>query len=991
MKLTVKLTTFLIFAFFQAAYAEKLDLATHNSLIEKIESATKLGSKDAMVMHANLAHRLADLYAERARLLSMDQEGHGEQIHARQIESDRRKSIATLSQIVNVLDKNQKGPALLQMAHLHDLLNEPQESVKICQQIVKNPAGFDGKTKALAEIQLGDVAFVKGTLPEAQTHFEKALKFEDNPRRGYTYFRLAWIHFDRGQSELSEKEMITLLQTPDLFKTASGAIDASFKEEASHDLATFMARNDISADSTRILSSLSPDNTRKKNLIYLATELDRTSKKKSALIVWSAIGGQEISFEDQLDRQIQVTRIEYDLGHRDSLVKEIDNSIALLKNPACKNNSECTVATQNLRRVITDWAKAEERSPSAALIAGFQKFSQNFDDAEMSYWAAQSATQRKQYRDAFKFYIQAATTLHAISEKTPVQQKMFEGALLGSLAVAELSKDADLRLPAYQKYLEFNANGAKRDEVRYQIAHWYYEKNDYAKASNEFRILALDPKMNLALREKSGDLCLDSDVLLKDEALIEAHSLELSQGVPSKKAEYQAIWRKSILNQTAKVINNSDSKATAVFEKQLQKIQSVSLVGFPADQRKTLIKHKIELAYRLKNLESLTQSSRELLSTSGLSHEDQAMALHHLAWVAEITMNFKMALNYMAQIHPSHQGRADYFLKLAMLKELSSENPSAEYKEFLAASHDSQKRQYAAHQIVLNSKHPQQDFRKYESLLAANSELYGSAGVFVFEKTGDDKFAKHLMAKSSFRNSAKGQLMAHHFAFQDYQALKSKMAHMKLKPQSDRGLKKALAERTALLKKVESLANQAIQQKDTTKELIYLPLAAHENSRLADEIMALPAPRGMKPKQKADYQLQVQALVQPYMVQSKAIQAKTTELWKQAINNNAYQALTDWSLQKNKPGCQLAADELSVLRGSARQAGLAADPFEKLTEQRQKVTVEAQSLHQQIAKDPFNSNDLEKMKTLELSLGSGPMVAYLDNRLNELKAHGGRN
>src|SRR5690606_8875211 len=106
------------------SFAIKLDLASHTSLIDKLESASRLNSKDSMVLHNNLAHRLADLYAERARLLAMDQEGKGAQIHEKQINSDRRKAIAIHSKVVKTLKKSERGSILIQIAHMHELLDE---------------------------------------------------------------------------------------------------------------------------------------------------------------------------------------------------------------------------------------------------------------------------------------------------------------------------------------------------------------------------------------------------------------------------------------------------------------------------------------------------------------------------------------------------------------------------------------------------------------------------------------------------------------------------------------------------------------------------------------------------------------------------------------------------------------------------------------------------------------------------------------------------
>lgn len=974
------------------AWAQKLDLATHNSLIQKLESVADLSTKDAMVRQSELAHRLADLYAERARLLSMENQGQGEKIHRALIESDRRKSIRILKTIIPTLEKSERGVVLLQMAHLHSLLNEPQESTRICKEIERNPGQYDNRTVALAHIQLGDMAFYRGAYKEADAHFTKALTFNDNPRLGYTYYRLAWTHFNQGETRRAEQELIQLLETPKYFQSAKGGTDTSFQEDVSHDLATFMAKNDIDDSSIEILTRLSPEKAKKKNLIYLAEELDRTAKKRSALKVYAVIGAQAISFEEQVVRQVQVTRIAYDLGDKAQVVAEAQTAANLLKDPRCKNSQECTVAGQNLRRVLTDWAKAEERAPSAPLIQAFKNYTQNFDDYEMNYWAAQASTKRKQFREAFSFYSKAATTLGSMKRETEAQKRMYEGSLLGTIEVAELSKDADLRMQAYRQYLSMNPQGAKASEVRYQIAHWYYEKNDAAKAAEEFKKLALDVKMPLSLREKSADLCLDAIVLLKNEAALESNSLELAQALKTKNSEFMAIYRKAVLNQSARVINESQgTNAKSAFEAELQKLQGLQIANWPAAQQKQVIKNKVVLSYRLKNLDQLSENSKDLLALRGLTAEERAMAIQYLAWIAEVRMNFTEALRYMSQMTPSSKEKPDYHFKRAMLQELASMNPTAEYLKFMAIGRDKQKRQYAAHQIVIFSKRPQSDFKKYESILSGNPDLYRSAGIFAYEKSLDPQFGKKLLARGSFRNSPEGLLVSHQFAFHEFQDLKRQISGVRLQAGNDSRLKRALDTKIRLIKKLENLANQTIRQKDTSRQLVYLAQLAEENTRLANEILALPLPRGLKAQEREAYLAQVRELVQPYQAQSQAIQAKTLELWKQAMGNSTFQSLYSWSVQKQKPGAQLAALEINILRASARSIGLGTDPFGNLTDQSQKVASEAQLLKLKIQKNPFNSDDLEKMKNLQISLGSGPMVAYLDQRLNEIRSQGGRN
>ncbi len=966
----------------QNAVAEKLSLANHDSLIQKLESAVGDESSDAMLLQTNMAYRLAGLYAERARILSMDQEGKGEQIHATPIKRDRLKSISILHKIHKSLAKADKGPALLQIAHLHSLQGQSNEALKIYKQIERNPSEFDAKTVSLVEIQLGDLAFVQGQLDQARKHFDKALKYNENPRRGYTMFRIAWVNYNQGQTQLAEKQLIQLLRNPKSMTNAKGEIDPSFQEDVAHDLALFMAKNDITDQSIQTLSSLSPEASRKKNLIFLASELDRTAKKMSALKVWKIIGGTEITFEDQLERQVQVTRIEYDLGRKASVNLELKRSLALLKQSACEGKAECTLATQNLRRVITDWAKAEERAPSAELITAFHLFTAQIPDFELTYWAAGAAYKRKQFNDAYKFYDMTIAILQDVSKRDEKQTKLFEGSLLGSIEVAELSNKPELKLQAYKKYLSVNPTGEKSSEVKYQIAHWYYDQNDFTKASAEFYTLALDTKMPMALREKSGDLCLDADVLLKNETVIEAHALKLSEVLTSKKPEYLSVYKKSILNQAANILNKTE---VAQYETQLQKLDGLNLKLFTAPEAKQVAKNKMELAYRLKNMDALVKNANLLLNQSGLTVEERDMALNHLAWIAEVKMEFKTALTLLGRIKPQSKNLPEYWLKMATLKELANEDPSMAYENFIAVSRENDKKAFAAHQIVIHSKKPMAPFKRFESLLSRNSALYGSAGIYVYEKTKDQRVANALLARKAVRQSFSGQLLIHSLSFENLQALTVEMKRAKLAKKSDSGLQRTMVLRTGQLKQLEKLANKAIAQKDTPMQLIFLAKVGYENTRLAEEILALPLPRGLKAEEKVQYQAQVAAMVKPYQVQAEAIQAKTKELWTQAIAKNSFHEFADCLVSPMKPGCKLANEEVAYLRASAKASGFTADPFEKLSEDRQKTLSEVKSLQEKIQADPFNLNDLAKLKSLQMSLGRGPMVAYLDHRMKELK------
>ncbi len=965
--------------------AEKLDLSAHNAIIQKLESAASVSGDDSMVQSTSLNYRLADLYAERARLMSMEEQGQGASKYAAQITADRKKSIDLLKKVISTLPQDKKGSALMQMAHLHELLAQNTDALKIYELIEKNPRDYDQKTKALTEIKLGDSAFSKSDLEAAQKHFEKSLTFSENPRKVYSHYRLAWVHFNQGQTLVAEKQLMTLLLNPKLYRNSEGEIDQAFVEEATHDLATFIARNDMQQTDLKSFIKVTPQSLQKKNLIYLAQELDRTAKKTNALKVWALVGAQNLTFEDQVERQIQMTRIEYDLGHLSAVNLEISKSILLLKKSACQGSATCTLAQQNLRRVITDWARAEERKVSTELITAFNKYTESIEDYEMNFWAAGLATKRNQHQDAFNFFLRASNLLKAINPKNQQQTKLFESSLVGGIEMAEFAKDPKSKVAAYRRYLEYNPNGVQKNEVRYQIARWYYDQNQFLTARDEFKKLSLDSTMTSALIEKSADLCLDTDVLLKDEPRIEQDSLELSAKIPQKKIEFLAIYRKSILNQTAAVLNTKQNDEQLKTE--LLKLNRINSASFSGGEQQQLLKNKMEISYRLKDVDSLIIYSNQFLALKHLNSVDQQKAYHYLAWTAEIRMNFKESLKFMKLITPEKKELAAYLLKMALLKELSMQNPTSEYEKFISVSRDRNKVAFAAHQIVLHSAMPLKAFNKYEPVLKKNADLFPSAAIFVFEKSNDTKFSNRILHQSIFKKSPEAQLVRHQNSFEEFKALAHKVSQAKLRTGNDSLIKKSLIERNELIHQLEKVVNKSISKKDVVEQLAYLPVLAHENKRMAQEILALPKPKKMNKQEKVVYEEQLNLLIAPYQNQSLAIETKIKDLFKLAPTQEILTELGSWSAQINRPGHLLALQELSLLKSSVQSLGLTSPAFEKLSERKQKVSsqlTEASNLQMKIFKSPFDFNYLEKLKNLQQSLGSGPMVAYIDTRMSEL-------
>jgi hypothetical protein len=972
---------------------EKLDLSTHDSLIQKLESILSNRDSDTMYKQSQLALRLADLYSERARLWSLEKEGKGDQLYKEQIVTDRTKAVKIYTQVLPSLKSQEKGRVLLQTAHLHLLMQNQDDAVKIYAGIVKNATQNKKETVAVAQIQWADILFYKSEFDKSSKLFRDSLKIKENPSKGYALYRDAWCQYNLGKTKEAQVQLISLLKNKSLFLKKSKAdkaivTDTSFQEEVSRDLATFMARNNIVESDIQTLVSLSPDSARQKNLVYLATELDRTAKKESALMVWAIIGKQDVDFASQLEGQIQITRIQYDLGHKAKLLTEIDRSIALLKGPACKKaGDECTLGQQGLKKILTDWGKAEERAPTTELIIGFGKYTTAFDDAEMSYWTGHSSLKRKMYQEAFNAFSKAGHLFAKMDRSEARLARMFEGSLLGAIEAGELSEDASMQLSSFRLYLELNPKGPKRDEIKYQIGHIFYENEEYVQAADLFRELAVDTKAPASIREKSSELCLDSSVILKNEAQIEDDSLLFSQTFKARAPYFLGLWRKSILNQAAKIINSTVSTKEQL-TLQLTKLDKVAYSSWPATEKKTLIKNKIAIALRLKNLDMVAKSSDQFLGLDGLSLDEKNWALDQAAWVAEMRMDFLAALRLLKQITPKKSQIGEHHFKIALLMELAHQDPTPEYLKFMTVSKDQDKNQYAAYQLIHFSSEPKKLFSKYSRVLKGNPQLFAAAGVITFEKSADMSIARAVLANKPSKDTFETQILARSMEIKSFEQLQKKLGSTPLVGRSDRLIQKNLVERIKLIKQLEKRSQSAIQKKDTSLQLILLAQVYHENSKLVQDILALPAPKQLDAAQKKFYQEQVQLQVKPYITQAITVKEKVAEMWDVAIKQAVFKDLFDLAEESTKPGSLLASAEIEKLKKAAEQSGQKENPFINFTRERHKVATEANQLQKSIVEDPFNFNDIEKLKSLQKALGRGPMVAYLESRLN---SRGGRN
>src|SRR3990167_5037838 len=111
---------FIVLFSLSVARAEKMDLSTHNIVIEKLENI--LSETEAQdIKRIDLTRRLADLYSERARIENMQE---SEQNLAEiQSKKDRERALYLYRDLLTRVSKKDQAEVLMLMAHLYRMAN----------------------------------------------------------------------------------------------------------------------------------------------------------------------------------------------------------------------------------------------------------------------------------------------------------------------------------------------------------------------------------------------------------------------------------------------------------------------------------------------------------------------------------------------------------------------------------------------------------------------------------------------------------------------------------------------------------------------------------------------------------------------------------------------------------------------------------------------------------------------------------------------------
>lgn len=938
-------------------FAVKMDATTHDEVIRRLEIGVEdMDKTDAE--RPGILVRLADLYADRARLKAMNQENP---------RSDRRQAIRLYQEALPKVEKANQGKIVLQIAHLYSLNEEASKSAQLYKKIAQaGPKAYASEVRALAFANQAEIAFKKGDFKAAKKLFEAA-KREDLKNPAFIEYRLAWCELNLGDFK---KAVNTLLNASKL------SDDATFKADLSSDLARFLARLDnVGLSQIDLLKSVSPDSTRKNNLKLLATETDRLGKKQISMLVWAAyVDEGEVSNDEKLEVQTRVAQINYDMNRGAQAAAAYEKALDLWKKNGCSNAELCEELKTRLRRFVTSWHKSQGKKPTAELFRAYVAYTKVFVDTEMLHWGAQIGSEIGKHKEAIALFRAAAGQAQA--EK---KQNIFEGSLLGEIEMAEASKDNAAKESAYNFYLSMNPNGAQAFEVRYQRAQLFYEIKRTKDAFNEFHYLASMPgKEHKDLKVKSADLALDCLVAMKDDSSLQVRSLEYARIHPERKAEYIKINRSATMN----IVASNLKSERADYKANLAALNTVSLEGADENERIKFYKNKVILAQKAMELGAVQDASDDLLSIRKISDSDREWAMAQKVWAAELQLNFREAYELSKRMKLSHLSKADRELRLALLADLGGLESRKHNENYLRLTNNRRAANLVQITLIKKSSSQWRELEKYFGALKSSPDLLAGITLEVYAGRPNNSKAERILKNSRISQYPAGKTLARHLELKDFHAFNRKISRHRLYGYSDQAMRKTIRERQKLLTQSERNAHAAIKKHDWTLQILSLSQVARENRRFYRDILALPVPGRLNAEQKAQYAQLLKQQSDPYLLRAEKIEAELNQMWNDSNSvQNLQAAYMTASAELQKLYRNEITDLAAVAPSSAqkRLQNLLSTTFRKPSQR------DILLARKDVQASPFDISKAQNLRELEAQGGRPAMVVYLDERISQLK------
>ena len=957
--------------------------------------------KDENLSKSKVALRLGDLLSEKARRLAIKDLDGGCTTNCTMGAKERRKALGYYEWVFERKNLAEAGgPALLQAGRLYEQSGQAAKAVEIWTLALKSE--FTEKNSKLQQqlwFSLAELYYRNKNYSKATPYYEKLYTTKDSEFRNKSAYRRAWCLFNSGQSAEAARSLEAILKNKDFLKSAgSNVVDEPYWSEVSYDYTVFVSQLEGSSFSKegKLIYKLSPKTQAMKNLIYLASEWDKLGQKAEALQAWTFIVKKQKDPKEKLNSLIHLSELHRTRGDLKKSLSFYKESLGILK----KNFSDCKTFqcdewVRRVRNYVVSWDKELAVTPDAKasekLLEGYDFYLATYSNhLDIVIAKALLLTSLGKTELAYNQYSIALETLkdeNVVIRDNKIKTIKIEDILLSQLKLALDSKDKAFTKSAYEHYLSLSKDKTRFWEASYELAYLFYKEENYLKAQTLFYQVAIESKKH-DLAIKSARLVMDCLAKEKKDVEIQKTSQAFASLFAKDVKEasyYQKLTITSILNQSEKAYEAKN------YELALEKLKEISWSTVPPKQWHLVLKNRVITSYKLQDYEGAWSSVNQLLEQKSLDSEMKDFALQEKLILAELFLDFTSALETLKQSqHLYKEKEAEYYMKMAILADLSFQNSIVFYDKYLNVATDEKNRFEAAYQVY-GKKPSLINLKKYESYLLFNSEVYLDLYLkqVYKQKASVSEVAKFLKSKKH-----KGKaIFAEHDIVKFDASLKvikqaetyfPKLAKMQVDSSSEKKTQITLKKWIRVLKKGGKLLATSFKASSWSPSLYVMIHLEKEYSRFYETLMSLPLPEGLTPDEQNQYLGLLSQTAGPYKKQSKEIQAKVKDILSDA------KTVPSWMAEYQKAPAHFAYlmnEEKAYLskmvsEEQALQLASLSLSEEKAEVVDRSVLANLEALKSQVRQNPEDKKLLKQIISLEMQRSKkSPLIQYLRARL----------
>ena len=953
-----------------ASVSFAMDIETHDMLIAKIEQGLQSDQTPEFRL------RLADLYSDRARLKSL-QENEKPCNNCFKSNQDREQALSLYLTIFDQLKGKEQLQSFEQIAQSYTVLNKETKAKNFYQKVIQGQ--YTQKLKAQAYLKKADQSFFDHQYARAYKDYSKAVSLEKTTKTPLTRYRMAWCEFNQGQFEIAKKNLASLLQSKE-------EIDSSLRSGMSADFARFSAKVGVDRSQIQKLHNLSASEDAKNNVELLANELDRLGRAAENVLVNHYL--LDVFETDPLEKAkayLRLAQAELSLKRLASVVVSFQKSTEFQKKVNCKKTQvACEDYHKRAQKFLVYWNQVEKDKPSAQLHQVWTLYLQLYpSDHEMHYLAAKSLHKSKKLIPAQGHYLKSAELVH--KQESREMRRHLEASLDAAMACAEESQQPSLRRTAYQSYLQFYPMGPKALHAHYQIGFIDYQEKNYTPALKIFSHVIEQYKKSPQVKDarqiayKASHLILDIHADKKDNSEVMKHALYFSQVFKAEKKEFTAIYRKALLNESVVVLQDK-TVSKSHKEDLIKKHRILNLKGVDGKEKSSLMEARLQLAKSIYDLEEVQQAAILIIGQKGLNEKTRQLAFEDAIWAAEMKLNFSKAYEYVKMQKPRIKDRkqSDH-LRLGLLAELANQNPKVHYEEALKTTRGILESNRLHAKIVQASPTPWTELVARLNELRKSPLLLSELAMETFARYTNFTAARKVLDHWSVASKPAGVQLQRQIDMPIFKSLSQKIRSHQISKTSESHSQKDLVQRLAYITKIETQINEAVSRQDLVLQAAALSVLAEQKARLARELLQLPQPRGLQAQEKAQYQKILTTKAQQMDQEAKGIQQKLNNFWAQGTLVKSLKA----SMSQSSPLLQKKiAGEVDFLRAfSAKNHQRLLSDIAKAQTPDQKALLQAR---EQLKAKPFDLQATRNVLEREKEHHHLTQMAYYEHRLENL-------